>query len=366
MLLTDHTVVDYLVGRRLLTRAALVADQIHVRSNTTRHTNYVVRREYKGGFFIKQVKSWNPAAREMLAREAAWYRVVAALDEAAGVRALMPRFSLWDPDRAILVLDLIDNAQRLDTAPRADGVNSVAAAAQLARMLVALHAHNPRAWPLAAHRFRLPYRFPNALTLDQRSPADAASASGGERMLLVLLHQHPAFTAELTALRSEWKQECVVHGDLRWANCLILDAAAAGGEPKLRLIDWELVDCGARAWDTGGVLQCWLSSWIGSMPDTDAPPSELVRAASWSLAEMRPAIAAFWSAYLRAARVHKNAARGLLLRSVKYAAARLLQTTLEEMHDRPMLTNRGLCGMQLGLNILNDPARAITDLLGLG
>jgi len=39
---------------------------------------------------------------------------------------------------------------------------------------------------------------------------------------------------------------------------------------------------------------------------------------------------------------------------------------MEAMHERPLLTSRGVCGIQLGLNILNDPPRATTDLLGLG
>jgi thiamine kinase-like enzyme len=181
-------------------------------------------------------------------------------------------------------------------------------------------------------------------------------------MILAMLHDKPGFATELGALRADWKQDCIVHSDLRWSNCLILESP----ETKLKLIDWELVDCGERAWDIGGVLQCWLGSWINSMPDTDGPPNELVRSASWPLSEMKPAISAFWNAYVRATRMNRAAARSLLQRSTKYAAARLLQSTLEAMHERPVLTSRGVCGIQLGLNILNDPARATTDLLGLG
>ena len=365
MLLTDHTVVDYLVGRRLLTQASLVVDHIQVHSSAARHRNYSVRREYKGGYFVKQVKTWEPSARETLAREAAWYRVVGGMDEALAVRGIMPRFCLWDAQRAILVLDLIDDAQTLEQLDRERGVNSPAVAQKIARLLATLHAHNPRAWPVESHRFRLPYRFPGALTLDQRSVADMTWMSGGEQAMMRTLHAHAEFGTHLNALRGDWKQDCIIHCDLRWANCLVHDAASSSGEPVVKLVDWELVDCGERAWDVGGVLQCWLHSWVCSMPDTTAPPHELVLSASWPLADMKPAINAFWSEYVRTARLSKTVAATLLQRSAKYAGARLLQSTLEAMHNESILTNRGLCGLQLALNILNDPARATADLLGL-
>ena len=101
------------------------------------------------------------------------------------------------------------------------------------------------------------------------------------------------------------------------------------------------------------------------MPDSDAPPNELVRAARWPLAEMKPAITTFWKDYVRATRLNKQTAHTLLLRSTKYAAARLLQSTLEAMHVESVLTNRGLCGLQLAMNLLNDPAGATSNLLGL-
>ena len=365
MLLTDHTVVDYLVGRRLLTPASLLVDHIQVRSSSARHRNYSVRREYKGGFFVKQVRTWEQARRETLAREAAWYRVVGGMEEALAVRGIMPRFCLWDADRAILVLDLIDEAQTLEQLAPERGLSSPPVAQKIAGLLATLHAHNPRAWPLDAHRFRLAYRFPSALTLDQRSSADLGSLSGGEQMMIRTLHGHSEFGAHMNVLRGDWKQECIIHGDMRWSNCLLHDAPSTTGEPVVKLIDWELVDCGERAWDVGGVLQCWLHTWISSMPDTSAPVHELAQAASWPLADMKPAIAAFWSGYERAARLTKPAASTLLQRSTRYAAVRLLQSTLEAMQAESVLTNRGLCGLQLALNMLNDPAGATANLLGL-
>jgi hypothetical protein len=74
---------------------------------------------------------------------------------------------------------------------------------------------------------------------------------------------------------------------------------------------------------------------------------------------------AFWKDYVRATRMNKQSAHTLLLRSTTYAAARLLQSTLEAMRVESMLTNRGLCGLQLALNLLNDPAGATSNLLGL-
>jgi hypothetical protein len=276
----------------------------------------------------------------------------------------MPHFSLWDPERSILVLDLLADAQPLHAVDRQNGISSPAVALQIARMLATLHAHNPRAWKLDAQRFRLPFRFPGALTLDQRTHADLSWLSGGEQEMMRTLHQTD-FSAHLGALRTEWKQDCIIHCDVRWSNLLLLADSANAGEPVLKLVDWELVDCGERAWDIGGVLQSWLSTWIESMPDSDASPNELVRAARWPLADMKPAIMTFWKDYVRATRLNKQTAQTLLVRSTKYAAARLMQSTLEAMRGESVLTNRGLCGLQLAMNLLNDPAGATSNLLGL-
>jgi thiamine kinase-like enzyme len=338
--------VDYLVGRRLLTQASLVIDHIQVHSGSARHRNYAVRREYKAA--IRQAgEDTGPTVRETLAREAAWYRLVGGMEEAIAVRGVMPDFCVWDGERSILVLELIDDAQTLQQLEPERGVNSPAVSRKLARLLVTLHAHNPRSWPLDTHRFRLPYRYPGALTLDQRFPTELGRMSGGEQQMMRTLHDHLSFSSHLAALRNDWKQECIIHCDLRWSNCLVNDAVATSGEPVVKLIDWELVDCGERAWDIGGVLQSWLHSWVESMPDTGAPTHELVQAARWPLADMKPAITAFWSEYVRAARLSQAAAGSLLERSTRYAAARLLQSTLEAMHNESVLTGRGLCGLQL-------------------
>jgi hypothetical protein len=129
-------------------------------------------------------------------------------------------------------------------------------------------------------------------------------------------------------------------------------------------VDWELVDFGDAGWDLGAVLQSYLSSWVFSMPDTGTTPAmELVASAQYPLEQMRPAIHAFWRAYVARRQLADRASRGLLERSMRYCAARLIQTAYESVTKAPQLDSVAVRLLQLSYNILEGPCEAIDHLL---
>jgi len=60
-----------------------------------------------------------------------------------------------------------------------------------------------------------------------------------------------------------------------------------------------------------------------------------------------------------------DAANRSLLRSVRYGAARLVQTAFEQMHTSMQLTGNIVCFLQLSLNILQRQEEAAAQLLGI-
>ena len=94
----------------------------------------------------------------------------------------------------------------------------------------------------------------------------------------------------------------LVHGDLRWDNCLALAAPASRRRTRVLLVDWELA--GARRRRRSTSAPCWPSTCVRgsgrSRSSSPADPGRLVDPRGPSARRMRPAVHAFWSAYRRA------------------------------------------------------------------
>src|SRR5260370_38243361 len=78
-----------------------------------RHHNYSVIRRQGTGFFIKQMQPDQAFSAQTLQKEAACYVMMENDPALSEIHALMPRFRAYDPDRHILVLELIDGGENL-------------------------------------------------------------------------------------------------------------------------------------------------------------------------------------------------------------------------------------------------------------
>jgi aminoglycoside phosphotransferase (APT) family kinase protein len=163
----------------------------------------------------------------------------------------------------------------------------------------------------------------------------------------------------LEELRTATCEDALVHGDLRWENCLSLPSPGSARRTRLLLADWEAAGRGDPALDAGAVLAEFLRAWVGSIPIVEpADPGRLVAQARVPLAAMRPAMAAFWDAY--------RAERPLPLRRVvEMTAVRLLQTAIEVAQGLAATTAHVVTLLQLADNMLRGPDVAAEQLLGL-
>ena len=65
-----------------------------------------------------------------------------------------------------------------------------------------------------------PRRAPWILSFHKVAPQMLQNVSGGNQQLLQLLHRYPEFGRILDQLASEWKFESLIHGDIKWDNCV--------------------------------------------------------------------------------------------------------------------------------------------------
>jgi hypothetical protein len=130
-------------------------------------------------------------------------------------------------------------------------------------------------------------------------------------------------------------------------------------------VDWEHSGSGDPAWDLGSALAAYVTFWLASIvPAVDADAARLAAAARYPLREMWPAMAALWSSYLATGEADAGR-RELRRRTSAHCGARLVQTALEEAAHRDRTSGLARLHVQVAENILSDPERAATDLLGL-
>jgi hypothetical protein len=123
---------------------------------------------------------------------------------------------------------------------------------------------------------------------------------------------------------------------------------------------------GDACWDVGSVFNDYLSFWLLSIPITgEDPPERFLDLARYPLAKMQPAMRAFWDTYVQSMGFDQATARERLIKSVRYAAARLVQTAFEESQNSTEPTGNVICFLQVALNILQRPEQAAMHLIGI-
>jgi len=358
--LTQETVIAYLLRRGRLTPEELIRNEVKVYDSTRRNGNFRVERQSGDRLLLKQARE--PNALQTVAWEAQIYRTFQALPRSHPVRRYTVPFLEYDADEAVLFLRAMADARTL-AAHQNQGRISTGPATWMGRALAALHSLELGSSAMRALSEGLPRRVPHALFLHRPDHALYCNASYGNLQAVRILQSFPAFGALIDALTKEWRPSCLVHFDVKGDNILLL------AEPRARsgwLIDWELAALGDPAWDVGAMFADYLGVWLWSIPITgEHPPAHYLSLARLPLTRLRPALRGFWKSYRLARGLTGRAATAFLLSATRYCAVRLIQRVHEQTREAAELLANTICQLQLSWNILREPELACVHLLGL-
>jgi hypothetical protein len=250
------------------------------------------------GVVVKQVDPLAAAAGRELWREAVVHEL--AVDRSP-LAAALPALRHWDPERGLLVLDLVRPGETLSARALRLGAPEPLLASALGAMLAGIHRSTAGRVATAALGSDPPW----ALTVFERDRVEWVWEDPGMRAVLAAVPQAGAVAAALRTAAEHWHERCLVHGDIRAENCLVDETGT--GAPTLKLVDWELACKGDPAWD----VACGLAELASPLGGTHV------------------ARRALWEAYLGAAHLMPGPAERFASRAVLYAGARLLQSALE-------------------------------------
>jgi aminoglycoside phosphotransferase len=348
--LEQSEVAHYLLSLGLVKPRAVVDDDLAVVDASRRNSVFIAATPAGPAYIVKQA---GPHSVRTLEHEAAVLRVLANATELAG---LVPTVVHHDADAARLILrtpggarDWIEHhgAGRFPRLP----------ARILGRALAHLHR-----LPADSVEDLPPGVDPMwALSLPEPSHELLLDLSTGAHDLVARLQASHAVRDRLQALRDRDADVALVHGDLRWDNCLLVTAPGSRRRTRVLLVDWELAGPGAAGFDVGTVLAEYLCLWVGSIPIVDpGDPGRLVGQARHPLRRMQPAIQGFWSAY-----GFRNPRRPTLRHVIQLAAVRVLQTAVENAQGLSAPSVHVMTLVQLADNMLRSPEDVASSLLGL-
>lgn len=363
MILTPENLVHFLLERGLLTSDSVVHRGVEIAEVSRRNRNFRITQHDGQGYFVKQVRHWEPEALRTLQTEAECYRLAARDASFSGIAEIVPRFCLFDARRSILITELLDDAETITEHHFRNPDFPIEVAAQLGQAFGTYHA-SAVAHPHHDGNGLFPHRPPWVLSLHEVQPHMVPHVSAGIHQMIAMVRRFPQFATALDALRSEWSPHGLIHGDIKWDNCIL--GPASNGHHRLKIVDWELADWGDPCWDVAGIISAYLSFWVQSLPmESIATPGVMVDGARYPLDRMQPAIRAFWNEYARCRGAGVQEERRLLRRVMMYTAARIIQTAFEVLQTSPAANSATVLFLQLSMNVLADPEEAIHELLGI-
>lgn len=360
MFFTASNLVHYLLSRNLIPLASVVDGEFKVIEAGQRNRNFKVMQDARSGLFVKQVKTLDSLSITTLQREVACYQFAQAFPAWA---QYMPRLISHDRARHSLCLELFVGAENLSEYFFRSATLSVQVAGLLGTVMATYHDAVVLAnlQPEQLEQFR--QQIPWILSFTEAP----AGATGGAIAFIDFLNKNAELPRNLQRLRQDWRVDRIIHGDMKWDNCMVFPDA--DGVLQLKIIDWELLDLGDGSWDVAGILQAYLVHLVNSTVKSAVldtfKEEDVLRILSENASPIFPSIQAFWRNYCVTLRIAENEIEGYFLRCVEFAAARLVLTSFEWSCQLRDLTKHSQIMLLLSHQMLLDPARAGRDLFGV-
>jgi len=357
--LTAGNLVHHLITRGLLSCDEVVDGSFVVVEAGRRNRNFKVMRS-AGGLFVKQIRSVSPEAIATLQREADFYKLLQSQPHTDNLRSVIPPLLDYDPATCSLAVELVPDGEDLSEYHHRLREFPETAAELTGKALGVFHSE---AVPLLREPRVLqvvPRELPWIFTLDAHTLWPLTTMGEPGYHLLSMLRAMPDLLNLLVSLQHEWQDNTLIHGDMKWENCVVF--GESNERIALRLVDWEIAGVGDAAWDVGAIFASYLLHLIFAVQPSGNSQSMLH--SQGMLQRMRPALAAFWREYGITRGLKQSLSAYYLVRTIRFCAARLVTAAFEYMFNAGQSRAYALAMLQAARNIFLDPVSAATQIAG--
>jgi hypothetical protein len=364
MFLTATNLFAYLNDLGIASCENVIEEDFLVVELGRRNRNFLVLRSKSTSLFVKQVPLMHPETIYSFVREAACMRLAREVSQKPVLNALCPSLRFYDDTRHVLIYDMLRDAETLAFAVAREPASIPALMHQLARTIAAVHLETSAHGSLVEIGPAMSGVAPWVLSIGENAESVMPNMSPAQRDLVQNIRQSRTLYYGLAALNVSWQRKCLVHGDLKWDNIMLLPTESGR---ELRLIDWELADVGEPLWDlaqiTVGLLQYWLLNVPGDRIDESF--SSPLPSASVDLSSLGVVFRDMWAAYFAGATgLHPDRNAGYAL-TARLVGARLVLLAFELVPKVQAITAHCRLAMRLAEYFFIDPAGAAHSLLGI-
>jgi aminoglycoside phosphotransferase len=358
MLLSTENLCHYLLDRNLINRDTVISGDFATVSEPTRNNIFKVLSRTGSNLFIKQVSTFDAHALSILKREAKAYHFISSNAEYAALASVIPTFIDYDKDRHVLVIGYLTGHTSVHEYYFLKQRVIPEFTAKQAEIIASFHFPVPSYADVSAFPKLLPW----ILLLNDNGPHYFRPNSNND--LVGMIRGNNELMEMLIALKSEWQQTSLIHGDIKWTNFITPKTATDASEVKL--VDWEITDIGDPWWDVAGFLQSFLSTWLFGFDNMNAAEHKLqANMKAFDIEQIKPAAALFWRTYIQQMNLSATEEQTALVKTMKYTAARMLQTSIEGIVQTPQVYPNNVRIVQVAFNILKSPEMAAQELFGI-
>ncbi len=360
MLLTQEHLCYYLLERKTIEEKVLVdGDYMVLPISGSRNNLFKVLCKSRKSLFIKQTSKFDAVTTSVLTREANTYRFLSQGSMYPKVASGLPTFFDYDRQRHTLTVEYFPGAQSIHEYFVKQKSYFPELAVQQAVLLHSYHTPIPEGTDTSIFPKTLPW----ALQIFDFPPGQMFPGSKANEELMSMVYGNTELKGHFDQLKADYKMTTLIHGDIKWMNFIIYPAADG---MKQSLIDWELADIGDPAWDVAGLIQSYISTWVFSFDNADPRSKDLKEnMKGFDITNMQASINSFWKTYAALMQHDSATATASLYKCLRFAAARIVQTSIEGVVYNPQIYPNNVRSLQLAFNILKSPQNAAKDLLGI-
>ena len=359
MYLTTVNLTDYLLSRGLVEHKSIIDGGLRITELECRHRSFFVRQSHGQQLFVKQIKSVNDQTLQGFEAESNCYQFAATTPAFGSLAELIPPFIRYDHRRFVLVLEYLVGSRDLVTYHRTQGLMPTEVAQEFGQKLAEVHTAGRQATAETLSAVSPPERIPWIFSIHRGDYV----LSRANRQLIDLALKNEAFSLQLDELHQNWRQDTLLHGDVKWLNCLLHEAK---GKTNIYLIDWEMLQLGESLWDVAGFIQSYLSEWtLQPNKERELTLDQWIERYADAIRIQHDSIHSFWSAYAQTAGLDTALTGSDFQRTLLYVAGRLFQTVYEYLSQQETLFPEAIRTLELAQRLLAKDADTIELTLGV-
>jgi thiamine kinase-like enzyme len=345
--LKENQLLHYLCNIDLLSKKDIVFGDLHIVSNHSKNINYMVHGGERNNYFIKQIDSNNNDEEKfLLKKEGTIFWLMTNEKPFQQLQGILPKYYLYDDVNSILISEYLETFKDLNYFHRTQKRYPLELGSDIAKAFVKIHSINKNNVSEESYNLFpkiIPWIF--SVGIKETNQLHLSHEMAYEVVRVIKKSAYPRYMSKFT---KEWTSNTLIHGDIKWANILI-------SERIIKIIDWEISDFGEPLWDVSGLFQSYLAHWIMFNNHHTADSNRYFES-------FMPILQSFWKSYCAVSYPDAVSQNNALLKTIQYAAIRLVQTCIEFSRFDKHVMDEKLQTLQFGENILVNPQSAANEI----